>query len=123
MPSSDNLIPVIDISRLAAGEPAGEREVARVIGEACRGIGFFYITGHGVPRDTLQSVFDATAEFFQGPAQLKEELAFSGPGGNRGFIRLGDEALDPGKPTDVKEAFNIGLELSLDDPDLVAKKP
>jgi len=123
MPSSDPLIPVIDISRLAAGDTAGEREVAQLIGEACRGIGFFYITGHGVPRDILQSVFDVAAEFFQGPGPLKEKLAFSGPGGNRGFIKLGDEVLDPGKPADVKEAFNIGLELSPDDPDLIAKKP
>ena len=77
MPSSDRLIPVIDISRLAAGDPAGEREVARLIGEACRGIGFFYITGHGVARDTLQSVFNAAADFFQGPAQRKEKLALA----------------------------------------------
>src|SRR5207244_12641702 len=37
--------------------------------------------------------------------------------------RLGGEALDPGRPADVKEAFNIGLELAPDDPELLAKKP
>jgi len=123
MSSAGQQIPVIDISPLISGNAAGEREVARLIGQACRGIGFFYITGHGVSRDTLQRVFGAAADFFQGPAHLKEKLAFSGPGGNRGFIRLGEEALDPGRAPDVKEAFNIGLELAADDPDLIARKP
>jgi len=123
MPSTDQPIPVIDISPLVTGETAGEREVARLIGEACRGIGFFYITGHGVARETRRRVFGAAAEFFQGPARIKEAVAFGGAGSNRGYIRLGEEALDPGKPADVKEAFNIGLELAPNDPDLIAKKP
>ena len=41
----------------------------------------------------------------------KQRAAFSGPSGNRGWIKLGNETLDPGKPLDLKEAFNIGLEL------------
>ena len=46
-------IPIFDISRLITGDSAGERDVARQIGEACRGIGFFYITGHGIAPATL----------------------------------------------------------------------
>jgi isopenicillin N synthase-like dioxygenase len=122
MPSSSP-IPVVDISLLVAGDSAGEREVARQIGEACRGIGFFYITGHGVASATLTRVFDVAADFFRGPMHVKEAAAFTGAGGNRGFIRIGGETLDPGKPPDVKEAFNIGLELAADDPELIARKP
>jgi isopenicillin N synthase-like dioxygenase len=51
------------------------------------------------------------------------ERAYSGPAANRGFISFGGETLDPGKPPDLKEAFNIGLELAADDPDLLAGKP
>ena len=32
----------------------------------------------------------------------------------------GGEALDPTRPGDIKEAFNIGLDLPPDDPDLIA---
>ena len=53
-----------------------------------------------------------SAAFFTGPASLREAASFSGPGDNRGYIRLGGETLDPGKPADVKEAFNIGLDLA-----------
>jgi isopenicillin N synthase-like dioxygenase len=116
-------IPVIDIAPLLAGKPDGEREVARLVGRACREIGFFYVTGHGLASETIKDVFEAATRFFALPASAKDASGFSGPGSNRGFIRLGGETLDPGKPADVKEAFNIGLELAADDPDLIAGKP
>jgi isopenicillin N synthase-like dioxygenase len=116
-------IPVVDVAPLLAGDAEAERAVAQQIGEACRGVGFFYITGHGVTPASLKAVFDQAAAFFRSPATFKGRSAFVGAGGNRGYIKLGSEALDPNKPADVKEAFNIGLELAPDDPDLLAKKP
>lgn len=116
-------IPIIDISALIAGDTAGEKLIAERIGAACRGIGFFCITGHGIPSEAMDKVFAGSAEFFRAPAAIKDAVSFSGAGGNRGFIRLGEERLDLSKPSDVKEAFNIGLELAPDDPDLLARKP
>jgi isopenicillin N synthase-like dioxygenase len=116
-------IPVVDVAPLLAGDAEGERAVVQQIGDACRGIGFFYITGHGITPASLQAVFDKAAAFFQSPTAFKARSAFVGAGGNRGYIKLGGEALDPSKPADVKEAFNIGLELAPDDPELLAKKP
>ena len=86
-------------------------------------VGFFYISGHGVPPALMKRVFDISAAFFTGPASVRDAVSFSGPGGNRGYIRLGGETLDPGKPPDVKEAFNIGLELPPDDPEMLARAP
>jgi isopenicillin N synthase-like dioxygenase len=116
-------IPIVDVAPLLAGNAQGERAVAQQIGDACRGIGFFYITGHGVTPETLKAVFDNAAMFFRSPTPFKTRSAFVGAGGNRGYIKLGGEALDPSKPADVKEAFNIGLELAPNDPDLLARKP
>jgi isopenicillin N synthase-like dioxygenase len=116
-------IPIIDITALRNGAHAGERAVSREIGAACRGIGFFYITGHGIAPETLANVFRTAQQFFTSPTSAKGQARFSGPADNRGYIKLGGESLDPTKPPDVKEAFNIGLELAPDDPDLTAKKP
>jgi isopenicillin N synthase-like dioxygenase len=116
-------IPVIDISPLAGGSPAQAQAVAKALGQACRDVGFFYISGHGVPAALMKRVFDTSAAFFTGPASIREAVSFSGPGDNRGYIRLGGETLDPGKPPDVKEAFNIGLELPRDDPEMLARAP
>ncbi|MBV8744893.1 MAG: isopenicillin N synthase family oxygenase [Xanthobacteraceae bacterium] len=119
----NNSIPIIDITALRASTSDGERAVAREIGAACRGIGFFYITGHGIAPETLASVFRLTQHFFTSPASVKGHARFGGPADNRGYIKLGGESLDPTKPPDVKEAFNIGLELAANDPDLIARKP
>jgi isopenicillin N synthase-like dioxygenase len=115
-----NAIPVIDIAPLIDGSPEQARDVAKALGTACREVGFFYISGHGVPAELMKRVFDTSAAFFTGPAAVRDAVSFDGPGSNRGYIRLGGETLDPGKPPDVKEAFNIGLELAPDDPELVA---
>jgi isopenicillin N synthase-like dioxygenase len=116
-------IPVIDVAPLLAGTMEQERAVAHAMGRACRDVGFFYIVGHGVPSDLCKRVFDNAAAFFSAPASVREAASFSGAGGNRGYIPPGDEALDPGKPADVKEAFNIGLELAPDDPELLGCAP
>ena len=119
----DAPLPLIDVAPLVARNVEGEAAVARAIGTACREIGFFYITGHGIPATAVERVFVAAASLFAAPVSVKAGSAFSGPGANRGYIPLGGETLDPGRPADVKEAFNIGLELAADDPDLVAAKP
>jgi isopenicillin N synthase-like dioxygenase len=116
-----NTIPVIDIAPLVKGSPEQAHAVASALGSACREVGFFYISGHGVPPALIARVFETSAAFFAGPASIRDAASFSGPGGNRGYIRLGGETLDPGKPPDVKEAFNIGLELAADDPELRAR--
>ncbi len=118
-----NAIPIIDVGPLLTGTQDEARIVANSLGRACREVGFFYVVGHGVSPDLRKRVFDSAAAFFSAPAPVREAASFSGPGGNRGYIRLGGEALDPGKPADVKEAFNIGLELAPDDPELLARAP
>ena len=84
----------------------------RAIGRACRETGFFYVVGHGIAPRTVETVFAMSRAFFAQPLAAKQQAAFSGPSGNRGWIKLGNEVLDPGKPHDLKEAFNIGLELA-----------
>lgn len=113
-------IPVIDLAPLFDGEPAGLELVAGEIGRACRGIGFFYATGHDVPHSLMERVFEQSARFFGAPEGEKRKALFSAKTGNRGYIPMGGEALDPAKPADVKEAYNIGLELAPDDPDIVS---
>ena len=118
--SPADTIPIIDLSPLIGDEPGGLAKVAAEIGAACRGIGFFYVTGHGVPAELRAKVFDTAAAFFGSPLEAKETALYSAASGNRGYIPMKGEALDPTKAPDLKEAFNIGLDLSPDDPELLA---
>lgn len=109
-------IPVIDVSALSGPDAA---RVAADIGAACRDVGFFYVAGHAVPATLTDAVFAHARDFFAQDAVTKDAALYSAAG-NRGYVPMKGEALDPGRPADLKEAFNIGLELPPDDPELMA---
>jgi isopenicillin N synthase-like dioxygenase len=111
-------IPVIDVSGLS-GDEGASAHVAKEIGAACRDVGFFYVVGHPVPPDLSADVFATAATFFALPEAKKRAVLYTAAG-NRGYVPMKGEALDPTRPADLKEAFNIGLELPPDDPDLLA---
>ncbi len=116
-------IPVIDVSPLVTGAPGGVGEVAAAIGAAARGIGFFYATGHGVSAELQDAVFAASHRFFALPAAEKDRLSIKRNRHNRGYVGIEGESLDPSRPADLKEAFNIGLDLAADDPRVVSNAP
>ncbi|MEQ8965507.1 MAG: 2-oxoglutarate and iron-dependent oxygenase domain-containing protein [Azospirillaceae bacterium] len=116
-------IPVIDVAPLASGDSEGTAAVAAAIGRACRGTGFFYIRGHGVPDTMMAEAFAASRALFALPDTEKDALSITRSPHNRGYVALAGESLDPAIPADRKEAFNIGLDLALDDPEVVAGAP
>ena len=68
-------IPVIDISALRDGsDPAG---VARALHAASTGLGFIYITGHGVPDSAIEHARAAAYGFFRLSPDEKEHVRVS----------------------------------------------
>jgi isopenicillin N synthase-like dioxygenase len=116
-------VPVLDVSGLRSDAPADRRRVAAALGAACRGPGFFLVTGHGIPAATVAGMFDAARTLFALPQAAKEALSIRRSPHNRGYVALDEEQLDPTKPADRKEAFNIGLDLPPDDAEVLAGRP
>jgi isopenicillin N synthase-like dioxygenase len=116
-------LPIIDLTGLESGAPGALERVAAEIGAACRSAGFFHVVGHGVPDALIAAAFAESRGFFARPAAEKQALGMERIGNNRGYSGLGNEALDPSKPDDLKESFNIGLELPDDDPEILARRP
>jgi isopenicillin N synthase-like dioxygenase len=116
-------LPIIDVAQLRSADPAQRAACATELGKICRDIGFFYVTGHGIPSSIATGIFDAARTFFALPTEEKDELNYAKSAHNRGYIGLGRERLNADTPPDRKEAFNIGLELAADDPELLAGKP
>ncbi|MFO1038992.1 MAG: 2-oxoglutarate and iron-dependent oxygenase domain-containing protein [Geminicoccaceae bacterium] len=115
-------IPIVDASPLWHG-PAGAVQVAEAIGWACREVGFFYLVGHGVPPELRAETFAAARRFFALPVKVKKAVGIDRSPHNRGYVGLKQEALDPKRGADLKESFQIGLELAADDPEVVEGKP
>jgi isopenicillin N synthase-like dioxygenase len=116
-------IPVIDVGPLYDGGASGAASVALAIGRACRETGFFYAAGHRVSPELLADGFAAAQKLFALPADQKARVSIMQSPHNRGYVGLLGEALDPSKPPDLKEAFNIGLDLAADDPQVLAGLP
>jgi isopenicillin N synthase-like dioxygenase len=116
-------IPIIDLEPLTHGVAGGLETVAAEIGKAARETGFFYVTNHGVDPALIEQVFAAAHQLFALPTDAKMALTKDFFRTNRGYVPMKGENLDPSKPSDLKEAFNIGLDLKSDDPRILAGEP
>lgn len=108
-------IPVIDFGRFLHGDPTERQEIATKIGAACRVSGFFYIENHGIAEDVFDCVYEQGARFFELSAEKKMKSYIGLNDRNRGYSPLLEEKLS--KKGDLKESFDLALELPADDID------
>jgi isopenicillin N synthase-like dioxygenase len=118
-----SLVPTLDVAAALASEPGALRHLAAEIGLAARGTGFFRVTGHGLSIKMIEAVFATARGFFALPAAQKDRISIARSKHNRGYVGLRVEGLDPKAGKDHKEAFNIGLDLAPDNPEVLAGKP
>lgn len=116
-------IPIIDMAPFLEGSAEGRIAVARAIGHACREIGFLSVINHGVPVALIDRVFAENRRFHALPRERKLAIDLRKSPNHRGYHPLGAEAVDPTARPDLKEAFDMALELPEDDPDVRAGKP
>ena len=105
-------VPVIDLAPARAGSAEDRARVARLIDRACVEIGFFAITGHGVPVTVSAGLRDTAHRFFALPAAVKRRATPADERTPRGYHALGGEALstanDAVAPPDLKEFYHVG---------------
>jgi isopenicillin N synthase-like dioxygenase len=116
------MLDVIDLAGLRQHDPAEIKRVGAELGRACRDVGFFYVRNHGMPNALLSGIFEQSRDFFALPVPDKAALSIGRSPHNRGYVGLSSEKLNR-KHADFKEAFNIGLDLSPSDPEVLAGKP
>ena len=116
-------VPVIDVAPLAsAGTDRDLQSVAEAIDRACRDLGFFVISGHGVNPKVRRELDEAAREFFELPDDTKAAIAMPRAGlAWRGWFPVGGE-LTSGRP-DRKEGIYFGAEHSPDHPGVHAGRP
>jgi isopenicillin N synthase-like dioxygenase len=115
-------LPVVALDGLRAGSSAEKREAAATLGEACRRTGFFCVSGHGVSPAQRRGLFEAARQFFDLPLEWKQALSIALSPHNRGYVGIATERLNATQ-ADRKEAFNIGLEMASDHPEIREGRP
>lgn len=99
-------LPIIDISPFLSPKSSetAQNKTAQALYDACHDVGFFYLTGHGIPEETQQAVLNAAREFFLNASEEEKALITrkevdEGGDGARGWQKLGEN---------VTEGLNVG---------------
>ena len=99
-------IPVVDITSLRDGsDPA---TVAKQLHEASQGLGFIYISGHGIPDHCISTTRDMAFSFFRSPPEEKAQVTISKS--HRGWLAAGGAKMGDKQKPDLKESFIWGLQ-------------
>ena len=115
-------LPVITVQALRSSALAERQAVAEAIGAAARSVGFFYITGHGIPAAQIAALRAAAAHFYAQDPDWKMRHYIGLGRGHKGFVPEGEEIYGSGRP-DHKEAYDIGFEAADDHPQVLAGLP
>ena len=103
---------VIDLTPWFSGDEAARARVAAEVDAALQSVGFFLITGHGVPGELSARVRAEARGFFALPRETKQRYAVTV--GGRGWLPPGVEANAYAEgtetPPDLKESFAVGAD-------------
>jgi isopenicillin N synthase-like dioxygenase len=104
---ADRSLPVLDLSRLDAG-PEAAAQFRADLRAATHAVGFFYLTGTGVPPELEQALHRVSREFFALPEADKLAIENVKSPHFRGYTRVGGERTQ-GR-VDWREQIDIGPE-------------
>ncbi|MBN0989085.1 isopenicillin N synthase family dioxygenase [Amphritea pacifica] len=116
-------IPLINIASLYSDDEAAKLQIARAIDSACRESGFFYIQGHPISKARINEMRELSKAFFALPEAEKVKIDITRSANHRGYGRMKAEQLDPERPGDIKETFDMGLNLAPDHPLIGPDRP
>lgn len=100
-------LPVLDLSQLDAGDEAAARFRAD-LRAATRDVGFFYLTGTGIPSELEHRLHRAARDFFALPEEDKLAIENVKSPHFRGYTRIGGERTKGA--VDWREQIDIGPE-------------
>lgn len=115
-------VPVVDVSGLTSDAPHAQHQVADELGRAAGEVGFLYVTGTGIDPQLFTDLLEVTQRFFSLPLEEKMRIYIGRSSCHRGYVPEGEEVF-AGGTRDRKEAYDCGLELPPDDPDVLAGTP
>jgi isopenicillin N synthase-like dioxygenase len=112
-------LPLLDLADLQNG--GSTHRLAAQLRTACLGMGFLYVANHGVPKDVIDDMFEASRGFFTLPVEEKRTVKVDDRF-YRGFLEQGINQ-HPGYAPDLKESFEFAFDLPPDHPDVTAGLP
>ena len=82
-------LPILDLSQ--ADDPQHADDFRRQLRDVTHSVGFFYLTGHGIPASDFSELLDTAQRFFALPEQDKLSIENTNSPHFRGYTRVGGE--------------------------------
>ena len=82
-------LPILDLS--LADDPQHADDFRRQLRDVTHSVGFFYLTGHGIPASDFSELLDVAQRFFALPEQDKLSIENTNSPHFRGYTRVGGE--------------------------------
>jgi len=105
-------LPIVDISLLFSDKLNDRQAVAKELDRATRDAGFFYLKGHGVKPELIDSLKRETKRYFAQDTQTKMANYIGFSNNHSGYVPQGEEQFANASNMDLKEAYDIGPESS-----------
>ena len=103
-------IPLVDLAGLTSAEAGARTRMLATLRSAYETCGFMYLRNHGVAQPLIDAVFAQSRQFFSLPPELQNRAKPKELGSTRGDEGVGAQALEAGRPGDLKDIFQCGAE-------------
>ena len=113
-PMARDSIPTLDLREYTEGDAGSRGGFVQKMGEALEDIGFFALTGHGIPLDDINRAYNVSEDFFN--LEETTKMNSNQDGNQRGFVPFGVEHAKDNPAPDLKEFWQTGRVLPADHP-------
>ena len=102
-------IPTLDLREYTEGDAVSREGFVNKMGEALEDIGFFALSGHGIPLDDISRAYEVSETFFDMDDGTK--MRWNQDGNQRGYVPFGVEHAKDNPAPDLKEFWQTGRTL------------
>ena len=105
--TESSFIPTVDVR---------DPKAVEIISKVSRDVGFFYLVGHGLSEEEIDSVFNESKALFA--LSVDEKTKLSDKSLSRGYTAMQEQTFSASKQTegDTKEGYYIGRDIPMDHP-------
>ncbi|ODN05209.1 hypothetical protein Ocin01_01492 [Orchesella cincta] len=103
-------IPVVDLSKLTENDSISDTDwtlTAKEIFQALSGIGFAYLSNHGISNKIIDQAFSASRKFFELPEEVKDKSVKDISKSYNGYAKPGQELLNAGSTFEIRESYDF----------------
>ena len=107
--SNTYVLPLVDISLLSSPELQDRLTVAHALDQACKDVGFLYLTGEQFKPELFQKLYHTAQQYFAQDTAIKMQNYIGLSENHSGYVPIGEERFVE-TSYDLKEAYDVNYD-------------